>query len=51
MSPKLKEEMNNLLVLNVLVESNYSSLDIELGVFVKNMRGKNSQYASLNVRS
>ncbi len=35
MSLKLKEEMNNLLVLDVLVESNDSSLDIELGVFAK----------------
>jgi hypothetical protein len=35
MSLKLKEETSNLLVLDVLVESNDSSLDIELGVFAK----------------
>jgi hypothetical protein len=34
MSLKLKEEMNNLLVLDVLVESNDSSLHIKLGVSV-----------------
>jgi hypothetical protein len=35
MNLKLKEEMNNLLMLDVLVESNYFSLDIDLGVFAK----------------
>jgi hypothetical protein len=35
MSLKLKEEMNNLLVLDVLVEFNDFSLDIELGVSPK----------------
>jgi hypothetical protein len=35
MSLKLKEEMNNFLVLDLLVKSNDFSLDIELGVFAK----------------
>ncbi len=35
MSLKLKEEMNNLLVLDVLVESNDFNLDIELEIFAK----------------
>jgi hypothetical protein len=35
MSLKLKEEMNNLLVLDVFVEFNDFSLDIELGVSPK----------------
>jgi hypothetical protein len=35
MSLKLKEEMNNLLVLDVLVEPNDCNLDIELGVFAQ----------------